>query len=178
MGRGAVSIRLNADPIKPQRRVNGEIMTQFINICDFVSNHIRARDRTFLTILRGSVVRDLPVLTLFLHVTCKWYFEFGQSDSCASAVSVSRFPMMPPPKYSQLTKHWIGSYCKFHTMSAITSDPSRNIDWTSNLIVSDAIHDVVGVLSSIVLAVDAADDFGEQLFQHCTTFGGENDIDD
>lgn len=112
-----------------------------------------------------SLICFAHFLTLFLHVTCKWYLESGHSDSCASAVSVSKFPIMPPPKYSQLTKHWTGLYFKFHTMSAITSDPSRNIEWTSNWIVSDAIHVVDGVLS-IVLSVDASADLGEQLFQH------------
>lgn len=113
--------------------------------------------------LRRFVSQKL--LTLFLHVTCKWYFESGHSDSWASAVSVSRFPMMPPPNVSHVTKHWIGSNFKFHTMSAITSDPSRYIEWTSNWIVSEAIHDVDDVLS-ITLSVDASVDLGKQLFQH------------
>lgn len=104
-------------------------------------------------------------LTLFLHVTCKWYLESGQRDNCASAVSVSRFPMMPPPNTSHVTKHCIGSYFKFHTTSAMTSDPSRNIECTFIWIVSDAVHDDDDVLS-ITLSVDTSFDLGEQLFQH------------
>lgn len=50
-------------------------------------------------------------------------------------------------------------------MSAITSDPSRNIEWTSNWIVSDAVHVVDDVLS-ITLSVDVSVVLGEQLFQH------------
>lgn len=50
-------------------------------------------------------------------------------------------------------------------MSAIISDPSRNIEWTSNWIVSDVVHEVDDVLS-ITLSVDVSVVLGEQLFQH------------
>lgn len=105
--------------------------------------------------------------TLFLHVTWMWYFESGQSDSWASCVSVSRLPMMPPPKISQVTRHWCcaGSLA-YQAISAIVSDLSRTIDRTVNSNTSDA-----SVFSNSVLwcsTTDATPERGAQLFQHCS----------
>lgn len=106
-------------------------------------------------------------ITLFLHVTWILYLESGQRLSSASCVSVSRFPIIPPPKISQLTRHWCcaGSFA-YHSILAIVNDLSRCIERTDNSNLSDASK-----LSAFVdwwSTTDASDERGAQLFQHCT----------
>lgn len=111
------------------------------------------------------------MFTLFLQVTWIWYLELGQSESSASWVSVSKLPIIPPPKTSHVTRHWCCSGSSaYQTMSAVVNVPSCIIERTDNSITSDEsevfVTAVAAATESMGLGGTTDDDRGAQLFQH------------